>query len=115
LFLEDDLVKARNLKLVLCAFEKLSGLKIFHKSGLFGFAEAKDRIDDYMKLFGCKEGEMPFRYLGIPMSHHKLLNKDWSAIEERFQRKSSSWKGKLLSWGGGLCLLTRCFRAYLFS
>jgi hypothetical protein len=28
LFLDDDLVKARNLKLVLCAFEKLSGLKI---------------------------------------------------------------------------------------
>jgi hypothetical protein len=27
----------------------------------------------------------------------------------------SSWKGKLHSSGGGLCLLTRCFRAYLCS
>jgi hypothetical protein len=85
LFLDDDLVKARNLKLVLCAFEILSGLKInFHKSELFGFGEVKDRIDDYGELVGCKEGEMPFRYLGISMSHHKLLNKDWSVVEERF-------------------------------
>jgi hypothetical protein len=116
LFLEDDLVKARNLKLVLCAFEKLSGLKInFPNSELFGFGEANDRIDDYVELFGCKEGDMPFRYLGIPMCHHKLLNEDWSAIEERFPKKLSSWKGKLHSSGGGLCLLTRCFRAYLCS
>jgi hypothetical protein len=37
-------------------------------------------------LFGSKEEEMPFRYLGIPMSHRKLLNKDWSAVEERFKK-----------------------------
>jgi len=42
LFLEDDLVKANNLKQVLCAFENLSGLKInFHKSGLFSFGKTK--------------------------------------------------------------------------
>jgi hypothetical protein len=49
----------------------------------------------------CKEGEMTFRYLGIPMSHHKLLNKDWSASDERFQKKMSTWKGKFLCGGGG--------------
>ena len=36
LFLDHDLDKARNLKLLLCAFEEFSGLKInFHKSELF--------------------------------------------------------------------------------
>ena len=36
LFMDHDLDKARNLKLLLCAFEELSGLKInFHKSELF--------------------------------------------------------------------------------
>jgi hypothetical protein len=100
------LVKARNLKLVLCAFEKLSGLNInFHKSELFDFGEAKGRIDDYVELFGFKEGEMPFRYLGIPLSHRMLLNKYWSAVGERFQKKLSSWKGKLLSSGGRLALI----------
>jgi hypothetical protein len=70
---------------VLCVFEKLSGLKInFNKSELFGFRESKERIVKYVDIFGCKEGYLPFRYLGIPMSHHKLSNKDWSIVEERF-------------------------------
>jgi hypothetical protein len=41
LFLEHDLDKARNMKLILAAFEQVSGLKInFHKSELFCFGEA---------------------------------------------------------------------------
>jgi hypothetical protein len=106
LFLDDDLEKAKGLKLVLSAFEKLSGLKInFRKSELFYFGETKERIVEYVRLFGCKEGECPFRYLGIPMSPSRLSNRDWRAVEERFQKKLSSWKGKLLSSGGRLVLI----------
>jgi hypothetical protein len=40
--MEHDLEQAVNLKLLLCAFENLSGLKInFHKSVLFCYGEAK--------------------------------------------------------------------------
>jgi hypothetical protein len=36
LFMEHDLDKALNMKLILCIFEQLSGLKInFHKSKIF--------------------------------------------------------------------------------
>jgi hypothetical protein len=43
LFMEHDLEKAKNLKLILSAFEHLSGLKInFHKSELLCFGEAQD-------------------------------------------------------------------------
>jgi hypothetical protein len=94
------------LRLILSAFEKLSGLKInFHKSELFCFGDTKERVAEYVSLFGCKEGEFPFRYLGIPMSPSRLFNRDWRAIEERFQKKLSSWKGKLLSSGGRLVLI----------
>ena len=42
LFLEHDLAKAVNLKLVLSVFEQLSGLKInFHKSEVFLFWRGK--------------------------------------------------------------------------
>jgi hypothetical protein len=42
LFLEDDLERAKGLKLVLIAFEMLSGLKInFHKSELFCFGKRR--------------------------------------------------------------------------
>jgi hypothetical protein len=40
-FMEHDLEKAQNLKLILSAFEQLSGLKInFHESELFCYGEA---------------------------------------------------------------------------
>jgi hypothetical protein len=34
-----------------------------------------------------------------------LSNKDWRLVEERFQKKLSSWKGKVLSSGGQLVLI----------
>jgi hypothetical protein len=49
ILLKDDLEKAKNLKLVLSAFEKLSVLKInFHKSDLFSFGETKERVSEYV-------------------------------------------------------------------
>jgi hypothetical protein len=100
------MIKAKGLRLVLSAFKKLSGLKInFHKSELFYFGETRDRSREYVELFGCKEGEFPFRYLGIPMSPRRLSNKDWRVVDERFQKKISSWKGKILSSGGRLVLI----------
>jgi hypothetical protein len=61
LFMEYDLEKARNLKLILAAFEQLSGLKInFHKSELVCFVEARDSAALYAKLFGCGQFHFPF-------------------------------------------------------
>jgi hypothetical protein len=45
LFMEHNIDEARNIKLLLSAFEKMSGLKInFHKSEIFCFGQAKDEI-----------------------------------------------------------------------
>jgi hypothetical protein len=42
LFMEHDLEKAINMKLLLCIFEQLSGLKInFYKSEIFSFGKGK--------------------------------------------------------------------------
>lgn len=106
LFMEHDIEEAKNLKLVLSTFERLSGLKInFHKRELFCYGKAKEVEKDYILMFGCNSGKYPFRYLGIPMHHKKLSNKDWFSIEERFQKKLNSWKGKHLSVGGRLVLI----------
>jgi hypothetical protein len=61
LFLDHDLAKASNLKLLLLAFELVSGLKInYHKSELFCFGQAENEEDNYICLFGCKRGT-PFQ------------------------------------------------------
>jgi hypothetical protein len=106
IFLDHDLEQAKNLKLLLCAFEQLSGLKInFHKSEVFCYGAAREMEASYTSLFGCNSGDYPFRYLGIPMHHRQLLNSEWSKVEERFQQKLSCWKAKYLSYGGRLVLL----------
>jgi hypothetical protein len=102
LFLDHDLEQAKNLKLLLCAFEQLSGLKInFHKSEIFCYGAAKEMEPFYTSLFGCNSGVYSFRYLGILMHHRQVLNSEWSKVEERFQQKLSCWKAKYLSYGGG--------------
>ena len=95
LFMEHDLEKARNLKLILSAFEQLSGLKInFHKSELFCFGEALDDAALYAELFGYGQGHFPISYLGIPIHFRRLTIAQWKIVEERLQKRLSSWKGK---------------------
>jgi hypothetical protein len=72
--MENDLEDAKNVKLMLCAFEQLSGLKInFHKSELVFYGNAKELGREYSEIFDCDMGNRLFRYLGIRMHHRKLL------------------------------------------
>ena len=66
LIMDHNLEKAVNLKLILCIFEQLSGLKInFHKSEIFCFGKAKEEEEQYRQIFGCESGSLPFKYLGV--------------------------------------------------
>jgi hypothetical protein len=86
--------------------KKLLGLKInFRKSELFCYGEAKEMEGQYTKLFGCDLGQYPFKCLGIPMHHKRISNADWKIIEDKFKKKLSCWKGKMLSYGGKLVLI----------
>jgi hypothetical protein len=68
LFMDHDLDKALSMKLILCIFKQLSGLKInFHKSKVFCFRKVKEVEDAYITLFGCAAWVFHFRYLRIPI------------------------------------------------
>jgi hypothetical protein len=54
------------------------------------WTQGATHIEQYSQIFGCEIGLFPFRYLGIPMNHKKL-NKDWMVVEDRFQKKLSSF------------------------
>jgi hypothetical protein len=79
------------MKLLLSAFEQVSGLKInFHKSELFYFGNAQDHINQYVEMFGCKSGDFPIQYLGVPIHFRKLRNAGWRKVEESFERRLGS-------------------------
>jgi hypothetical protein len=106
IFMDNDLEKTKNMKSLLCAFEQLSGLKInFYKSELFCYGAAKANQNEFEQIFGCNVGSFLLRYLGIPMHRRKLMNKDWKHVEERFQKRLSGWRSKMLSVGGRLVLI----------
>jgi hypothetical protein len=106
IYLDHDLEKALNMKLILCFLEQLLGLKInFHKSEVFYFGKAKGVEDQYRTLFGCESSTLPFKYLGIPIHFRRLKNGEWKPIEDKFEIKLSSWIGKLLSYGDRLILI----------
>jgi hypothetical protein len=89
LFMEHDLEKAQNLKLILSAFELLSGLKInFHESELFCFGKAQDEVNAYAELFGYGQGQFPMRYLGILIHYRRLTLAEWKLVEVRLQKTS---------------------------
>jgi hypothetical protein len=104
--MEHDPEKAVNMKLILCLFEHLSGLKInFHKSKFFCFGQAKECQNDYKEIFGGTIGALPFKYLGIPIHYRKLLIREWKVVEDRLEKKLASWIGKILSYGNRLILI----------
>jgi hypothetical protein len=67
IFLEHDLEKTLNMKLVSYIFEQLSSL-----SEIYCFGHAKHVENAYKQLFGCELGTLPFKYLGIPIHFRKL-------------------------------------------
>jgi hypothetical protein len=77
LFMEHDLEKKRNLKLIILAFEQLLGLN-FHKSELFYLGEAQEEVNAYADLFG-------YGYLGIQIHYQRLIIAKWKLTEERLQ------------------------------
>jgi hypothetical protein len=72
LLVEDNLDQARNLKIILCLFEQMSGLKInFHKSDIYCLGEALEMEGDFKRIFTCKSGLLPMNYLGVPINRKR--------------------------------------------
>jgi hypothetical protein len=66
--------------------------------------------EEYTILFGCQSRSLPFRYRGILLHFYKLKNGKWKPVENRFEKKISSWIRKLLSYGDHLILINSVLR-----
>jgi hypothetical protein len=108
-FIQDCLEGAINLKFILCLFENMSGLKInFHKSEIYCLGEAKEIEDMYADIFTCPVGNLPIKYLGVPIDNKKLNKKLWCSMMEKMEKRLAGWQGRFLSLGGRLTLLNSC-------
>lgn len=61
--------------------------------------------EDLNNLTGFAEGNLPFRYLGIPMSNKRLSAQDCDSLIDKIMGKINHWSSKLLSYAGRLLLV----------
>ncbi|XP_010544463.1 PREDICTED: uncharacterized protein LOC104817082 [Tarenaya hassleriana] len=89
------------IKDVLYQFESFSGLKINQsKSDLFicGLPEAE--ASNLTSLLGIRRGNLPIRYLGVPLSPWKLSKQDYQPLLDKINSKIQSWTTIFLSYAG---------------
>jgi hypothetical protein len=79
---------------------------------LFCFGKAKEVEDQYRNLFGCESRTLCYKYLVIPI-HFQKLKKERKHLEDRFERKLSSWIGKVLSYGDRIMLINSVLTSLL--
>jgi hypothetical protein len=119
LFLKHDLVSAGRLKWIMVYFEQLSGMKInYNKSGMVPVNLEEEETLQYSRIFCCKVGSFPFKYLGVPLHYEKLRREDIQLIVDKLINRIPGWKGRLLSYGAILVLLRACLASipiYLMS
>ncbi|GKB60907.1 pleiotropic drug resistance protein 1, partial [Tanacetum coccineum] len=57
-----------------------------------------------LSIMPFSEGDLPIKYLGVPLISSRLLNKDSKILVEKAKNKIGDWKNKSLSFAGRLQL-----------
>jgi hypothetical protein len=98
-----------NLKLILYCFEWLTGLKInFHESEVYVFGAQQREKERLANMLNCVLGELPLKYLGVPVSDRHLNMGAFSPILQKMLKRLDPWRGKHLTSGGRQILTNTC-------
>nr|KAJ0212439.1 hypothetical protein LSAT_V11C400171510 [Lactuca sativa] len=90
----------RNLITIIRCFYMVSGLKInLFKSSLLGVGVNQSEVTSLTSITGCAATKFPFSYLGIPVGGSMSRVNSWDVIMDRFCKRLSNWKVKMLSIG----------------
>jgi hypothetical protein len=69
----------------------MSGLKInFMKSEFFSINADNDTTKFYSDLFNCQVGQLPMKYMGMPVTFSNLKNIDWDFLDAKMLKKLDS-------------------------
>ncbi|GKU94710.1 hypothetical protein SLEP1_g8163 [Rubroshorea leprosula] len=82
------------VKAIMRTFKLALGLKInFGKSHLMGMGVAESWQTKMAYKLHCKKGELPFKYLGIPIGGNNRKKSMWQSMVQLVEKKLASWKG----------------------
>ena len=93
-------------------FSTVSGLQAnLDKSCIYFCGLSVQDQEAIQELLPIPKGQLPFRYLGVPLSSRKLSFHNCKPLLEKVQPRVSNWSHKLLSYAGRLQLI----RAVIFG
>ena len=107
------------LKSMLRGFEMVSGLRINYAKSQFGVVGFQPNwAHDAAQLLNCRQLDIPFHYLGMPIVVKASNRMVWEPLINKFKAKLSKWNQKYLSMGGKVTLIKSILNAlpiYLLS
>jgi hypothetical protein len=112
LFADDTLVfcganvsQIRHLGALLVCFEAAAGLKVNLSKSVLVPVGLVENVGQLAGLLGCGYGEVPLKYLGLPLGASFKLKTMWAGLEDMMVRKLAPWKRLYLSKGGRVTLI----------
>ena len=64
-----------------------------------------DEADEMAAKLGCRVGQLPATYLGLPLGAPNKATSVWDGVEERMRRRLALWKRQYISKGGRTTLI----------
>ena len=93
-------------------FASISGLKIsLEKSTLYTAGIQENTKEDILRTFPFSSGQLPVRYLGLPLLTKRMTVRDYLPFVEKVRKRMSSWTGRFLSHAGRLQLINSVIRS----
>ncbi|KAJ9556097.1 hypothetical protein OSB04_010711 [Centaurea solstitialis] len=105
-FSKGNVDSVKVLKEVLSDLAVLSGLKPnIGKSSVYFANVHPDTVREILHILPFQPGNLPFRYLGVPLSAKRLVVSDFAILIAKIRSRILNWKSKSLSFGGRLQLI----------
>jgi hypothetical protein len=112
LFADDTLVfcgadesQIRHVGALLVCFEVAAGLKVnMSKSALIPVG-SQGEVGQLAEVLGCGIGDLPLKYLGLPLGASFKLKEMWADLEDMMARRLAPWKRLYLSKGARVTLI----------
>ncbi|CAN1147980.1 Transposon TX1 uncharacterized 149 kDa protein [Linum perenne] len=94
------------VRAVLDKFQTISGLQFNpEKSDIYTAGVNRGEKDLMVAAAGFREGKLPLKYLGIPISAGKLSKPDCRVLVDKITARVKNWKAKLLNYAGKMQLI----------
>ena len=106
LFCKGDLGSVQAIYNTLCSFHLISGMRInLAKSEIYCAGISPSVTADILNGLGFRMGQLPIRYLGIPLISRKIRNADCKLLIEKITARINHWSSKWLTYAGRVSLI----------